>query len=68
MSFFSKLFCLLLSVGTFTSVRKDKKSAENKVFINFFACLWKDPDTYKIITDPDPGGPKTYGSGTLMQT
>jgi len=24
-----------------------------------------DPDPYKIITDPDPGGPKTSGSGTL---
>ncbi len=31
---------------------------------------WKDRDTesdqYKIITDPDPVGPKTYGSGTLV--
>jgi hypothetical protein len=33
---------------------------------------WKDPDpqpdTYKIITDPDPEGAKTYGSGTLVLT
>jgi hypothetical protein len=25
----------------------------------------KDPDPYKIITDPDLGGPKTYGSGSV---
>jgi hypothetical protein len=33
----------------------------------------RDPDPYKIITDPDPRGPKTYGSygsgsGTLERT
>ncbi len=26
----------------------------------------KDPDPYLGLTDPDPGGPKTYGSGTLV--
>ncbi len=56
----SNFFCLLLFEGTFTSVIIDKKSrrghekVEIKVFLTFFACLWKDPDPYKIMTDPDP--------------
>jgi hypothetical protein len=43
--FFSYLFCLLLSIGTVTSVFKDKKSvkchhtAEIKVFYTFFCLL-----------------------------
>ncbi len=54
--------------GTFTLVCIDKKSkkshnkvVEIKVILTSFACWWKDPDQYKVITDPDPGGPKTYG-------
>jgi hypothetical protein len=27
-----------------------------------------DPEPYKINTDPDPGGPKTSESGTLIET
>jgi hypothetical protein len=23
-----------------------------------------DPDLYHVLKDPDPGGPKTYGSGS----
>jgi hypothetical protein len=54
--------CLLITFeGTFTLVFIDKiflksgKKVEIKVFIaTFFACWWKDPDPYKIITDPDP--------------
>ncbi len=26
-----------------------------------------DPDSYLWLTDPDPDGPKTYGSGTLLK-
>ncbi len=43
-------------------------SCNKWVFLNFFACWWEDPlpDPYSvhIITDsdPDPIGPKTYGS------
>ena len=51
---YRKCFCLLLTVGTFTSVFKDSKSLRcHKTkqlklrFLNFFACWWKDPD-------PDP--------------
>ncbi len=47
--------------------------AENKVFLTIFGWLWKDPDPNPSLwlTDPDPGGPKTYGSygsrtGTLV--
>jgi hypothetical protein len=36
------------------------------VYLNFFACGCKDPDPdpYRVqtIMDPDPNGPKTYGS------
>jgi hypothetical protein len=49
--FFSKMLCLLPTVGTFTSVFKDNKSDIVKImgFLNYFACLWKDPDP-----EPDP--------------
>ncbi len=69
---FFNFFGLLLSVGSFASVFKDKKSlrghwtSENKFFKKFFIFFWlvdgrwKDPDPYKIITDPDPGGPKKH--------
>jgi hypothetical protein len=48
-------FSFLLSLGTFTSVFKDDKylrshkTLEIKVFLNFFACWWQDPDP-----KPDP--------------
>ncbi len=63
--FFSlKFLCSFLFEGTFTSFFKDKykicHKSHNK---NFFACWWKNLDPF---TDPDPGGSKTYGSGTLV--
>jgi hypothetical protein len=55
----------------FSLIKKSKKShkiAEIKVFLTLFVCCWKDPDRdpdpYKIITDPDPGGPIPYESYT----
>ncbi len=69
----NKFFCLFVFEGyIFTSVFtfRDKKSkrshkkVEIKVFLTFFACWWKDPGPYKIMTDPDPGGPKTNSSGS----
>ncbi len=54
------IFFLLIFVGTFTSVFKDKKSrrshtkVEIKVFLTFFAWWWK---------DPDPRGTNIEGSG-----
>ncbi len=59
---FFKVLCLLLFEGTFTTVFIDKKSKRShkkylsiKGFLTFIVCWWK---------DPDPGGPKTYGSGS----
>jgi hypothetical protein len=53
------------TVGTLTSIFKDRislrnnKTAEIMVYLNFFACGWKDPD-------PDPRGPKhTEGEGNF---
>jgi len=65
---FWKLFCLLLFEGTFTSFFKDKKLYRSHktvgfdVFLTIFAWWYKDPDPYLWQMDPDPGGPKTYGS------
>ncbi len=62
--FFSKFSCFFLFFeGIFTSFFKDKKSKRShktvgiKVLLTFIAWWYK---------DPDPGGPKTYGSGTLI--
>ncbi len=73
---FFQVFLLITFWSTFTSVFKDKKSkrhykiVEVKVFLTFLAWWWKDLDPCKIMTDPDPGDPKTYRSGstTLTQT
>jgi hypothetical protein len=54
-----------------TSVFKDKKSKRStkilgiKVFLTIFAWWQKDQDPYLRleVPDPDPGGPKTHGSG-----
>jgi hypothetical protein len=49
--------CLFPYVGTLTSIFEDKmslkihKTIEIKVYLNFFACWWKDPDPFP---DPDP--------------
>jgi hypothetical protein len=59
-----KKYKLLLTVGTFTTVFKDKKSLrshktdETKVFLKICGS-----GSVQIITDPNPnpGGLKTYG-------
>jgi len=76
-------FCFLLLEGTFTSFFKDNKSKRShktvpvgiKVFLTIFAWWQKDPDLepHFWLMDPDPGGPKTCGSGgsgsgTILQT
>ncbi len=38
-------------------VTKRQKS-KNNFFHTIFACLWKDPDPYLWLMDPDPGGRK----------
>jgi hypothetical protein len=62
-----KVFCLLLTVGTFTSVFQDKshKTVGIKVFLNFLLVMGVS-GSIQIITYPDPGGPKIFGSGPLV--
>jgi hypothetical protein len=58
--FFFKFFFVLIE-GTFTSVfiYKKSKNSRNQGFpYFFFACLWKDPNPFKIRTDSDPEGLK----------
>ncbi len=71
--FFSPFFCVLLLEATFTSFSKIKghkevtKKKESRFFLGtVFAWWWKDPelDQDLVLMDPDPGGPKTYGSGS----
>jgi hypothetical protein len=67
--------CFLLFVGKFTSVFKDKKAYRNHktVEIKVYLLCLIDDGRIRIqvririrtkMTDPDPGGPKTYGSGS----
>ncbi len=68
----------LLTIGTFTSVFNDNKLLRGRKTIKLKVCLFLLVDRgnrvskfVKIITDPDPGVPKTYksngsGSGTLV--
>ncbi len=77
--FLLRFFCFLLFVGTFTSVFRDNKlsfleaTKLYKIKILFLGfCLLLEGNgsgSAQIITDLDPGGPKTYeigcGSGPL---
>jgi hypothetical protein len=66
------IFCLLLTVGAITLVLKGNKvfrsyyNVKIKLFRSLLACRLTnpDPDSFHIITepDPDPGGPKQSGS------
>jgi hypothetical protein len=47
------LFLLLLFDDRMTRIRS-----------SYFWNLDPKPDPYLVLTDPDPGGPKTYGSGS----
>jgi hypothetical protein len=78
------LFYLLLSLGTFTCVFKDKKVIQEVTkqqkprFFFILGLLMEESGSrsVQIITDPDlgPEGPKKYvsgsgsGSGTLVKT
>ncbi len=70
-SFFASYF---LKVCTFTSVFKEKKSKrshnvmEIKVFPYLFCLLMEGSGSLQKLTNPDPGGPKTSGSTTLLFT
>ncbi len=45
-----------------------KKNSRSQDFLTIFAWWRKDldPSQYLGLIDPDPGGPKTYGSGTMV--
>ena len=47
--------CIYISFYWF-KVKRSHKVVEIKVFLTILACRWKDPDPYKIMTDP--GGQK----------
>ncbi len=85
--YFSKSFLLiryrkyrtLLTVGTlYISLLKQQviwksKTEKYKIFLNFVLLMIEGSGSEQIITDPDPGGPKTYCSyrsvsGTLEST
>ncbi len=70
---FKKFFYLLLFEGAFTSFSKNKVKKKSqhrtvgiKIFLTIFAWWYKDldldPYLWLMDPDPDPGGPKTYGS------
>ena len=65
-----KFFRWLLFEGIFRSFFIDIKSKRShktigiKVFLTIFAWRQKDPYPYLVLMYPDPGGPKTYGSGS----
>ncbi len=70
-NFQHNFFCLLpvLFEGTCTSFFQDKSQKEsqnrrNQGFLTIFAWWSKDPDPNLWLVDPDPGGPKTCGSGS----
>ncbi len=72
---FSKFFAYyptFWSYPTFTSFFKQKKSQKVgiKVFLTIFDRWLKDPDPnfVRMDSDPAPGGPKTYGSGSELCT
>jgi hypothetical protein len=69
--FTPKFFCLLLAEDTFTSVFKDNKLYEkvknmqkSRFFLIFLLFDGRTRIRMQIITDQDPGGPKSYGSGS----
>jgi hypothetical protein len=71
--FFAYFFCrYIYIIQRYKDIMKSQNS-RNQGFLTSFAWWWKDPDLnrdlYLWLTDPDPGGPKTYGSyrfGTLL--
>jgi hypothetical protein len=54
-------FSLLLSAGINLQVIKKSLNSKNQGFSSFFCLLMEVSGPVQIITDPDPGGPITYG-------
>jgi hypothetical protein len=63
--FFYNFFCILFFNGSFTSVfNRSHKTVEIKGFSYFFCLIMEGSGSIQITTDPDPEGPRTYGSGS----
>jgi hypothetical protein len=64
--FFFLFFCLSLFQGAFPSIFKDKKSLREvtKQRKSRFFLLFLLEGSLQIMKDQDPGGSKTYGSGS----
>jgi hypothetical protein len=74
-----KFFCLLGTFWRYICIifqrqkksKRSHKTVGNNVFLTIFAWWWKHPIRIRIHTlrlidpDPDSGGPKTYGSGSV---
>ncbi len=63
------MFITVLFVAIFTSfskikIKKKSQNSRSPGFLTSFARWLKDPDPgpYLVQMDPEPGGPKTYGS------
>jgi hypothetical protein len=71
LEFFQGFFgSVLLFDGTFTSFFKDKKSKKKKKEIKGFLTFWLvdgRSGSEQKMTDPDPGGSKTYGSRSAYE-
>ncbi len=57
--FFPKLFLRSRTVGTFTSVFKFYKVLRSHTTVEIKVFLVEGSVSVHIMTDPDPGGPKT---------
>jgi hypothetical protein len=73
----NKIFFLLHFEGTFTvctihqsSKLKCQKNSRITVFLTFFCMLMEKSGSgsVQVMTDPDPGGAKTYGSTILLNS
>jgi hypothetical protein len=65
---FSKVFVYYGTFLRYIYISFHKKGLKEvkknyKLRFSHFFCLFTEGSGYKIMTDPDPGGPKTYGSG-----
>ncbi len=62
--FFCFYYFLKVQLHNFSKIKKIIKKSQNSRNLAIFAWWEKDPDPdpYLWLTDPDPGGPKTYRS------
>ncbi len=73
--FFNTIFfaCYFLKVNLhyFLKIKSQKESQNSRIQdFSYYFCMMiePDPDPYLGLVDPDQGGQKTRGSGTLLNT